>query len=138
MRKAYVGCYFRVWMPKQKTRSSRGVCLDCKEKVASLFCPACGRKIVFRDMEMWPSFYDYSQAVFDDGDKFYSPQVNNEEGYMIILGNEDGNDHVHVDDKTEYEMPQYVWSDDWLKLGAALDKDDIKYEAKFGIVTYWE
>ncbi len=86
---------------------------------------------------MWPSFYDYSQAVFDDGDKFYSPQVNNEEGYMIILGNEDGNDHVHVDNKTEYEMPQHVWNGDWLKLGAALNKDDIKYEAKFGIVTYW-
>ncbi len=137
MIETYVGCYFRVWMPKQKVKTLRGICLDCMKKVAASFCPDCGRKLVFRDMEMWPDFSDFSKAVFDDDGRFYSPQVNNEQGYMIVLSNNDGPDHRAVAGKVEYEMPQHVWNNDWVKLSVALDKDDIKHEAKFGIVTYW-
>lgn len=137
MIETYVGCYFRVWMPKIKMRSVRGICPDSKEEVKSLFCPSCGKKTVWEDVELWPSFYDFSEAVFGDGDRFYSPQTNCIEGYMIVLSNNDGPGHQDVEGKVEYEMPQHVWNNDWIKLSVALDKDDIKHEAKFGIVTYW-
>lgn len=137
MKETYVGCYFRVWMPKIKIQSVRGVCPDSKEVVKSLFCPGCGKKTVWEDVEMWPSFYDFSEAIFGDGDRFYSPQANNGEGYMIVLNNDNSPDHFVIDSEIEHEMPALGFSDDWEKLGAALEKDGIKYEAKFGIVTYW-
>ena len=132
----YVGCYFRAWMPKEKISAGVGTCSMCKKRITSPFCPQCGESIVLNEVELFPSFYDFSEAVFGDGDRFYSPYANSRKGYMIVLSNQPGSDHLDVDSKTEYEMPRMYFGDDWGKLGAALEKAGIKYDAKFGVVSY--
>lgn len=134
----YAGVYLRVYMPKEKYIDRDRICPACEKFMFSKFCPYDGNETLEIEKQRQSSFYDFCQSVFGDGDRFSTRNIDSE-NFVIIMANLDSQPgHAYVnDEKIEQSLPKEDYSGDWEILTIALDKNGIKYDKCFGIVSYW-
>ena len=133
----YIGVYFKVYMPKEKYVSGERQCPQCQKYLSSEFCPKDGTKTFEIEKERLSDFYDLCETVFGNGDQFSTGNID-ESDFNIVIANTEGQPgHLHVGEETEQSLPKEDYSGDWQVLSNALDERGIRYEKRFGVVSYW-
>ena len=136
----YVGCYLRVYMPMETVNNHIGKCPKCGQSSSRKFCDRDGAELVFGTIERMSSFSTWAEENLGDEDMFYTANVEwkTHPGYEIVLANKSTQSgHVSVGDELETEIPPVEFFGDWITLMGHLELSGIRYEKKFGVVSYW-
>lgn len=136
----YIGCYLRVYMPKEIVPNHIGKCPKCGQSSSRKFCDRDGAELVFGTIERMSDFGEWAEKHLGDEDMFYAANTEWKDApdYAIVLANRSTQSgHVSVDDELETEIPPVEFFGDWITLMGHLELSGIRYEKKFGVVSYW-
>jgi hypothetical protein len=139
----YVGCYLKVYFPFEKIEETKKICDNCGTDgyFPGTYCSLCGGKIVEKKTELERMIYDYDfyEKHFGNGDEFSSTgEFQPSEDYRIVLPNTGRDNLEQLNDYDEVgftDIPPNEFGAEYQRLMAVLDREGIKYEKCYGIIT---
>lgn len=139
----YVGCYLKVYFPKNVVKETFPACDGCGDEKHQYarFCAFCGGTVAEKTREYSHMIYDYDfyEKHFGDGDEFSSTgEFQPSEDYRIVLPNkgDDNLQQLNYDDELGFsDIPPNEFGAEYQRLMRVLDKEGIKYEKCYGIIT---
>ena len=141
----YVGPYLQVLMPtKQVPSDGEGKCPTCGRVFRTTFCPQDGPKLEATFKEVREDFYRMCAAIFNHEPDVFREIRLGSKNYVVLIPNlldkERQPSGLRLDpmqQEGEFEIPEENLGGDWAKLMDGLEKRNIQYWKKYGIVLWW-
>lgn len=136
----YIGCYLRVYMPTEEKINPIGQCVRCGRKRSTRFCDDDGGEVAFEMEKRMMNFHSWAEDKLGDEDMFAtaSTEWNEDLDYQIVIANKKSQSgHINVGNEQETDIPPVEFFGDWITLMGHLEMSGIRYEKKFGVVSYW-
>jgi hypothetical protein len=149
----YVGPYFKVWPPKIETNFPMQTCSNtecCGHGIysSSNFCNRCGSEVKQVPVKRIQKkcMHEFMEEELNNEDLFNEITLEYSEEHkdcVLLTSNYNGQGGITFDQcySGETDMPPtdltLFEKGDWKKMSDALERKDVKFEKKIGIINYF-
>jgi len=143
----YLGPYVKVYPPEVTYTEDILTCtkIDCKRHgnciSDSNFCDTCGSPIrmcpILRKRHV--NMHDFLEEEFNDCDLFSVVHLDDRD-YQILISNNKNQGGIRIEKHGDYPLPEetlFFTHADWTRLVAKLKEIGYKFEAKIGVISYY-